>query len=645
MLGAIWKTQSGALRRSAAGNSMGLDRPRRGDRRGARNRLAVVALWPLAVALGVPAAAPAETAMPAEIGVPAVRDAIEVRLTELEVEVSDRGGRPLTGLEREQFELRLDGRRVAVTHFVPARPADEAAGESVAEAMGGAAPGGAPSARATPDRGPRSLLVYVERAFLEPGDLAPAAPALAGFLERLPAGDRVWVADSDQTLTLHGPFDGVEAAAALTAVLSEPGHGRLGTEFEAILRGIERASEEGMFYMPARDRAAAPRALLSQIGAFAAQAHRDLRAAAGRLRLAVEAMAGLEGRREVLFVGRLPVAAGRSLVGAWQQALGRFSAFSAAATGPGPGAGASGTAGSAAEPAVIDLSASPDELDAGRLFDEVAARGAQLGVMLHAVDAVGGRPGAARATAGGGGALSLGGSTATGAASEADSGLHDSDGLRRLAEGTGGLYLPAGSLAVDLARVAGGRAGLYRLGFEPPAGEEGSVYRVEVKVRGQRRAALRYRRHHQVQGPAVEAAERLKAALLLGATVNPLDAELEVGQAVPAADGPRLAVKVRVPFARLALVADGRFHGGRLSLFAAAHGPERPAAAVWTAALPVRVANEELFTALGRWVEGALEVPVDPGARALAVGIRDDIGGVLSVLLAPAPAGRPAGSP
>src|SRR5215203_626141 len=44
-------------------------------------------------------------------------EAVDVNVVNVDVYVTDKNGRPVTGLRKEEFELREDGKRVEITNF------------------------------------------------------------------------------------------------------------------------------------------------------------------------------------------------------------------------------------------------------------------------------------------------------------------------------------------------------------------------------------------------------------------------------------------------------------------------------------------------------------------------------------------------
>ena len=107
-------------------------------------------LWLLAAAL---LAQTPETVREADV----FAAGVDVEVVNVDVVVSDRQGRPVTGLGPEDFELRVDGESVAVRYFAAPAPAE-----------------------ARPRERPLYLAIYLDRAFLRPGDAGDLVPGAGG---------------------------------------------------------------------------------------------------------------------------------------------------------------------------------------------------------------------------------------------------------------------------------------------------------------------------------------------------------------------------------------------------------------------------------------------------------------------------------
>ena len=117
----------------------------------------------LAVLVGLGVCAVMEAAPP-QFG-----ELIEVNVVNVDVLVTDRQGRPVTDLRREDFEVLEDGKRVEVTNFrVVTDGAPPAAGGPRPEAPSRPAPAAAGPGPQLPPEERLHLIVYVDNFNLEP---------------------------------------------------------------------------------------------------------------------------------------------------------------------------------------------------------------------------------------------------------------------------------------------------------------------------------------------------------------------------------------------------------------------------------------------------------------------------------------------
>ena len=585
-------------------------------------------------------------------GADVVSQEIDVRLAEIEIVVTDRQGDPVAGLTREDFRVLQDGREVELTHF------RAVAGGRPTVAPRAPAPGvpapGAPASATDPATQPAALLggdsgerlhlvVYIDRGYLEPGDLRDVRPALKDFLRHsLAPGDRVMLVTAGPSLELLQAFTSVPelVVSKIDGVSARPGGARMSREYQSILTDMRRIKNEGNDLM-ARDPSRQARVFVSRIQAFAAEVESEVERTTGQLRQLIQRVAGLPGRRAVLYVGgRVPAAHGRRLFEVWEDTFGRSSSLQfpdnpgVAEIGVGGGTGADAASSDTGLDSLAAASASFD-LGARRAVEEAAKAASGHGVVVHTLDAGSLRdasflgPGDATVPARGS-STNPGGVMAAGSLADAMS------SLRSLAWRTGGRAFAGGrDFGGALSRVGSDLRTYYSLGFEPLAAPGGGS-RIEVELAdsrptgGGRRGKLvvRHRTRLELKDRDTLAAERTISALLLEDGDNPLAVALSAGEPMAAGRDWRVPVSVTIPLAKLALVADGRVHAGRLSIYSVSGNLDR-IGAMTKAVVPVRIPNQDLLTSLGRRVEYQLQL-ILPGSaggqvgRKIAVTVRDD---------------------
>ncbi|HEX3530627.1 MAG TPA: VWA domain-containing protein [Thermoanaerobaculia bacterium] len=166
-------------------------------------QLSVVILACLTVVAAVALPAGAQAAAGREFG-----ERIEVNTINVEVHVTDRNGKPVTGLQRGDFTLFEDGKPMAIANFAAMAYASAAE----APAMPVPAVLAAESAKA-PQRDPASWVIFVDDVFIHPAHRTRMLGQLRTFLTtELIAGDQVMLATYDHGLHIRLPFSSDRAA-------------------------------------------------------------------------------------------------------------------------------------------------------------------------------------------------------------------------------------------------------------------------------------------------------------------------------------------------------------------------------------------------------------------------------------------------
>ncbi len=561
-----------------------------------------------------------------EASEPTFFEVIDVRVVNVDVVVTDRKGRPVTGLVREDFELLEDGRPVQIDYFY-------------AETEG--APAGEPLAAAAAEPSPEQrlhLALLVDDQSLTPPARNRLLPSLRRFLTaELRPGDRLLLARFEGGLTIEQPPVG--DAAAIEAVVADfAKSGARGTlrrsDLSRILRAIQDAPLPSEGPAEVNDSAEMQaHALLGQIRAYGQERFEETRRTLSAVSSVVESLAGLPGRKAVLYVGAgFSVRPAEAVYRSFELKYGSF----ASRIGGSPFDGR--------------------QLDATSLVRDVAARANAGRVTLYALGApediqglgieIGGMSWRDLDTPGGG--LSWSSELA---ATEI---FNLNQPLQMMTGPTGGIAAfdvpdPAGLLTTLRQDVFS----YYSLGFVP-ARRDGKARRLEVKVKRDG-LKVRHREAYREATGRERASRGTRSALLLGWSENPLEAALEMEGVTPEGNGQLiLDLLVKVPMSKLVLLPQTEFHEGRLTLFLGARDAKGRASDLQEIAVPIRVPNDQLLTALGQTVAYRARMRLRPMEHVVAVGLRDELGNVESTVTtrfvpgefqaaAPAGAGAPGG--
>src|SRR5688572_12081442 len=124
---------------------------------------------------------------------------IEVNVVNVDVLVTDRAGRPVTDLRREDFEVLEDGKRMEVTNFQVLK-----AGAIASAPLPAPLPASESSSSPVepepqlPAEERLHLIVYVDNFNLEPAHRTRVLEQLRGFLKDLSPEDRVMMVTNDR---------------------------------------------------------------------------------------------------------------------------------------------------------------------------------------------------------------------------------------------------------------------------------------------------------------------------------------------------------------------------------------------------------------------------------------------------------------
>lgn len=500
-------------------------------------------------------------------------DEIEVSLVNLEVVVTDKKGKPMAGLTREEFEVYEDGKLVEITNFF-------------AESGPAATVEGKAETRPIDQR--LNLVVFVDDYNTEQESRNAILDGVREFVSSsLSPGDQVMVVRFGRSLEVRKPFTSdraeviseLEVIRKLASNLASRESSR-DHQIEVVIDGIEATGGWG----PVAE---------ARIREYAEVETSYAAASLDALETVVGWLSGLPGRKAILYVSDgLPAVPGEDLF-IWAEARSgyragnRISGMNAAA------------------------------YDASELFRRVTSRASRNRVSIHAIEAMGAR-------------------WVRGTRLQEARIQNRQNGLRFLAEETGGTTMlnaaqPGQALSQTLAPDL---STYYSLGYRPQRNADDREHKVEVKVK--RKGTLaRYRRWYQDKPVSEAIAERTAATMAFGAEDNPLGAALEIGPQTPAGEGFVVPLRVKIPIDKLYLEPKGTNREGRLRLFVVASGASSVTPVRETRVVTVTVPESDLVPgAAGKPREYVHEVRITlgKGSWTVGVGVRDEIATTTSYL-------------
>ena len=544
-------------------------------------------------------------------------DAIDVHVVNVEVMVTDGDGLPVTGLTAADFELLEDGRKVALSNFY-AVEGGEIPGAAGAPSAAGEDPGavGAADAPRVETRGLR-LVILVDEANLSTRNRNALFHNLERYLrDELEPGDQVMlVRMKDSVETVHGFTDRPEdLLPALDRMAGDLGRfAQWEGERRRFLTQLRNAS---LPYPPRSEDAAEDRAfdgaintalkLAGDARSLAERSSRRSRRAARALSELTDSLAGLAGRKAVLYLSDGLATRGDSLIQAW---LAKYEQWILTND----------------VPYLMQEISALDSFgyDATRELRELVERATANRVAFYPIS-----------NAGRGSSLASVEYRGAGSASDVASFAVEARGresaLLELAAGTGGIAFTR-TADVDglLERLRRDFDTFYSLGYNSPASEDGELHEIEVKVRQQRKGLeVRHFEGFREKDPFARLRDLTLSALEYSVEDNPLEVRLAPGEQVETGeDRYRVEVILRIPYRKLLLLPEGGYHIGRVSACVVARddrGRTSPAARI---ELPIRVPNDRILQATTGTAAYPIQLEMRPGPQRLAVGVRDQLGG------------------
>jgi VWFA-related protein len=526
-------------------------------------------------------------------------EAVHVQVVNIDVWVTDKQGKPVGDLDKDDFLVFRDGEPVEVTNFYAV-----SGGRPVTTTVGPeATPSPAPLVGEPPSRAPEVapehrlwLIVYIDNYNLDPNERDRVLPALDTFLGRtLGAGDQAMLVTYKRALEVRQPFTDQLSLlrSALDTLKRESGlavvrrRDRMDT-----LKLIDDTNDAGQALTYARQ--------------YAEEQMNGVDYTVDALRRLIDTLAGLPGRKALLYVSSgVPMLPGEEMFHAVAEKFNLSEAYSEI-----------------------------PRHDTTRRFERVIRRANEQRVTFHTMDA-GGLKGIEF------GAAEYAGFVDMNLRSTLDSVVPENlqSSLRFLAVETGGrAILNRNEVLPALDEVAQDFRSFYSLGVSASNVDSGRYHRLEVKLRERRKGVrLRHRAGYRSKSLDERIRERLRAALLYAHQENSLDVELRWGRAEPQGDKGLylLPIQVRVPLRDLVLLpTTAGKHEARLELFVGAVGEDSRPSPIQDAPFGLRLADEHVEAARGEALLHTHQLLLNSGRQKVGVAVLDLFGGQASVVTA-----------
>lgn len=539
-------------------------------------------------------------------------ETIEVNVVNMEVFVTDKEGNPITGLEADDFEVFEDGKPIAITNFYAVedgqrldfidtegpRPEQEKLEEEKPK-----------DPLAFPERSVEELIpaeqrlnlvIYIDNYNIRPFNRNRVFRRLRGFLnDQLRRGDRVMLVSYDRSLHIRHEFtsDPQLVANALFDLETVTGHAvHLDSERRDILRDIEEAESAGEVDWRIRQ--------------FAENLTNDLAFSVDALKEIVDSLGGLAGRKAIVYVSDgLPMVPAEEMYYALN-----FKFY---------------------ESSSITMSR---EFDSSRRFIDLSSRAATNNVVLYTIDAAG-----LRAPESSSVQTATANTAGMGSFVDTINVSNIQAPLLMMAEQTGGYAIyNSNDVGPGLDRVASDFNNYYSIGYSPAHSGTGRLYKVKIKLTGNRKGLrVRHRDSYRDKPLTVRMTDVARASLTYGFDDNPLNLVVRFGEAAQQDENLYLMpILVGIPLDKIVLVPLEEVYEGRVKVYFGALDEDGDMSEVQEVNVPVRIPLDQLEDSAGKYFPFQTSLQIRPGGHRVTVGIWDEMGAVSSFVSKPVYIGR-----
>ena len=529
-------------------------------------------------------------------------EVVSVEIANIDVWVTDKGGNPVAGLEKNDFVVTRDGKSVEIANFyavsggrsAATTAPERASAESNTRDRSRALERGAIDQRANlPAEHQLWLVVYIDNYNIDPNERNRIFPALRAFLsESLRSGGQTMIVTYDRALEVAQPFTRQFSLleAALEKIKTQSGLAVVRERSQiSTLQRIDRSRDTQQAMLYARQ--------------HAEEVMNEVQYTADSLDRFIESLAGLPGRKALIHVSSgVPMTAGEEMFHAVAE---KFHT-------------------------TLPYSQIPRH-DTTRRFERVNRNANQNRVVFYTVDA-GGLRGMRWGNAEYAGFVDMD------LRSTLDSIVPENlqAPLRMMARETGGqAILNQNEILPALRRAGRDFRSFYSLGLASGDAVEDAYHEIKVKLLERRKGLLvRHRMGYRSKSQDTRARESLNAALLYSHADNPGEVDLAWGPTEPSERGNHLLpILLRIPIENIVLLpTTPESHEARLRLFVGAVGAESNLSEIDVVPFGVRLKNEHVEAAKGESLLHTHRLLLGPGRKKIGVAILDLFGNELSVV-------------
>ncbi|MEO8216889.1 MAG: VWA domain-containing protein [Acidobacteriota bacterium] len=540
----------------------------------------------VALSLAAPPVLAQQTNAQKEPSVPALVESVEVRVINVDVVVTDRKGKPVTGLKKDDFDILENGRPVKVTNFYEVKNANAAAPSTVTTGPKTTGPAvGAEDVESQQDLR-RRIVFFIDNLSLHPFNRNRVFTSMKKFVaETMRPGDEAMIATWNRSMKIRVPFttDVTQIQQSLDGIAGESAFG---------LSNIsERRSVEGQI----RDAQSYSDAL-GAARQYSQSVEHDLRQSVEALNGLMATLAGVQGKKILVLTSEgFPLQPGREMFYFIDDIARQKSNW--------------GAAGSSLLESM--------SFDSTPLIQSIARTANANSITLYTLHA-GGLVGAGTNSAENQQPLSY-------VAQEA--GLTNStESLRLMADLTGGVAtVGTNNFSGAFDKIESDLSSYYSLGYR--AGTERVDRQRSVQVRMHNRNYIaRSRKSFVEKSVDTEMSDRVIANLFYDQNSNDLKITVTTQQPLLTDDGLyKVPVEIHIPMESITLFPQGEVYAGGFTVFIAASDKNGDMSDVSRQEHQLRIPQSEIEKTKGKYYTYSAELLMNKGRNRISVGVVDEI--------------------
>jgi VWFA-related protein len=519
---------------------------------------------------------------------PRLVENIDVRIINIDVVVTDKRGNPVSGLTKDDFEIRENNVPKPITNFYEVEGSK--AKNIVADEIGGAVTPDPTAPQEVPDEMKRRIIFYIDNLSLAPFNRNRVFKDMKEFLKTaMRPGDEAMVATYNRSMKVRVPFtrDAKQIETMLDTIAGESGFG-IANRSER--RSVEERIRESQSYGEA----------IATARNYASSVEHDLRQSVSSINGLMTTLAGVEGKKILVLTSEgFPMQPGREAFYMVEEMAREKGWSNVGAT-------------------LLESM----HFDSSTLIQQVAKTANANGITMYTVHAAG-LTGGTEMSAEHRQPVPV---TVSHAAQQ-----NTTESLQLMADMTGGLSsVNTNNFDLAFKRIVRDLDSYYSLGYRAGTERVDRQRYIHVKVKNNKDYIVRSRQTFVEKSTYAEMSDRTIANLLYQTKDNDLKILARIGRTTPTDDGYfRVPVDVHIPMEMLTLMPQGEVElVGGFDVYVVVANKDNDMSDVARKSHQVRVPMERKDDIKGKYYTYTLDMLIERGLNKISIGVVDQISNV-----------------